>query len=91
MEPMKRNHCTEYQLELLAAFPGELTEPEHAQISLHASKCSLCEEHLATLRRFYADIEHRLQQEPSHKDKFYAALLCAKGFSISQFPHFRWN
>jgi hypothetical protein len=84
-------HCSEYQLERLAAFPGELTEPEHEQISLHASKCSLCEEHLASLRRFYADLEHRLQQEPSEKDKFYAALLLAKSLSIREFPNFRWN
>ena len=88
---MSQMHCSEYQLELLAAFPGELTKLERAQISLHASKCRLCEEHLATLRRFYADLEHRHEQEPSEKDKSYAALLCAKGFSIYQFPNFRWN
>lgn len=84
-------HCSEYQLELLAALPGELTELAHDQILLHASKCRLCEEHLATLRRFYADLEHRLEQEPSEKDKFCATLLCAKCFSIRDFPNFRWN
>jgi hypothetical protein len=84
-------HCTEYQLELLAAFSNELSEPEQAWIAAHISECQLCEERWETWRSFYAELEHRLQQEPSEKDTFYAALLQGKGFSILDFPNYRWN
>jgi len=74
---MNKQHCTELQLELLAGFPEKLTERDRKEIDEHVSECKLCEEHLETLRRYYADLEQRLAEEPSEKDKLFARALLA--------------
>jgi hypothetical protein len=88
---MERTHCSEYQLELLAAFPHELEEVERAQVLRHLSKCELCEEYFHVAAASCAALERSLKQGPSDKDMFCAAFLLSNICSIFPLPRHIWN
>lgn len=72
---MIEEHVTEERLERFLRTSEELTPEEREELSKHLTRCKLCEEHLQALQRFYLDLEKRLQEEPTERDRAFAQTL----------------
>lgn len=72
---MNRAHLTEEEVSLLLLSPEQLSAQQREAFESHLASCNYCEEHHRNMREFYADVELRLKESPSAKDRELAEKL----------------
>ncbi len=72
---MNTAHLTEEEVSLLLLSPEQLSAQQREAFESHLASCKYCEDHHRSMKEFYADVEIRLKDSPSARDRELAEKL----------------